>query len=560
MRVLRNLSIRAKLNALVLVTSGAALLLATVALLFNEASAIRDSRVQQLSSLAKILGANSTAALTFDDAAAARELLSSLSLQPPVRFACLYDVKGRAFATYRGRGVAEFSPPPPGPEGHAFVAGNRLDITQDVFQGNERVGTVCLQASLDDLDKQILHQAIVVAAVMSVSLAVALLLSSRLQRMISAPVLGLAEAAQQISATRDYSVRVQKHANDELGTLYDEFNGMLGEIERGQKDLERAHAELEMRVEERTRQLSQANRELSKEIAERQRAEQDLEVAHQQLLDTARRAGMAEVATGVLHNVGNVLNSINVSATLVTDRLRGSRVGDLTRALDLLKRHAEDLGRFFTEDEKGRQLPHFLDLVASRFVQDRQSMLDEMKSLTKNVDHVKTIVAMQQSYAGAAGLVETVALADLAEDALRLNHSSFGKYEITVVRDYGDGCRVRVDKQKLLQILINLLRNAKDALVESEQKDRRLTVRIRPDTANTFIEVADNGVGIAKENLTRIFSHGFTTKKNGHGFGLHSSANAAKELGGALTAQSDGPGTGATFILELPLNLSEVRP
>jgi len=562
-RALKGLSIRAKLNALVLAASGAALLLASFALLLNAAGSIRSSRVQQLSSVAKVLGANSTAALTFDDAAAARELLSSLSLQPAVRFACLYDPKGRVFATYSGKGVADFRPPPLGPEGHAFVAGNCLDITQNIFQGSEKAGTVYLHASMEDLHVQLIRQALVVAAVMIVSLGVAVLLSSWLQRMISAPVLRLAETAQRISATGDYSVRVQKHADDEIGTLYDEFNAMLGQIEGGQQDLRQAHAELEMRVEERTRQLSQTNQELSKEIAERQRVEQNLEVAHQQLLDAARRAGMAEIATGVLHNVGNVLNSINVSATLVADRLRGSKVSELTRALDLMNEHAADLGRFVTEHEKGKQLPGFLDLVASHLVRERQVLLEEVQSLTQNVDHVKTIVAMQQSYASAAGLVETVSLVDLVDDGLRLNLSSFGKYDIEVVRDYAGPCRIQVDKQRLLQILINLLRNAKDALVEGGRKDRRLTVRItggsRPNDKTIRIEVVDNGVGIAKENLTRIFSHGFTTKKDGHGFGLHSSANTAKEMGGTLTAHSDGLGQGAAFTLELPFNPGAAR-
>jgi len=247
-RALKGLSIRAKLNALVLAASGAALLLASFALLLNAAGSIRSSRVQQLSSVAKVLGANSTAALTFDDAAAARELLSSLSLQPAVRFACLYDPKGRVFATYSGKGVADFRPPPLGPEGHAFVAGNCLDITQNIFQGSEKAGTVYLHASMEDLHVQLIRQALVVAAVMIVSLGVAVLLSSWLQRMISAPVLRLAETAQRISATGDYSVRVQKHADDEIGTLYDEFNAMLGQIEGGQQDLRQAHAELEMRV------------------------------------------------------------------------------------------------------------------------------------------------------------------------------------------------------------------------------------------------------------------------------------------------------------------------
>jgi signal transduction histidine kinase len=112
-----------------------------------------------------------------------------------------------------------------------------------------------------------------------------------------------------------------------------------------------------------------------------------------------------------------------------------------------------------------------------------------------------------------------------------------------------------VDRHKVLQILVNLLTNAKYACDESNRPEKRINVWIRKDSSDHVrIGVCDNGVGIAAENLNRVFEHGFTTRKTGHGFGLHSCALAARELGGSLTAQSDGPGKGATFILEIPLN------
>jgi C4-dicarboxylate-specific signal transduction histidine kinase len=552
MRSFKNLSIKAKLNLLVLVSSGAALLLASAVLVFNDARLIGSSKVQQLSALAKVLGANSTAALTFDDPAAARELLSSLNLQPTVQFACLYNAKGQVFAAYQREKQVDFTPPPPRADGHEFAAGNYLDVTQKITHDGEAVGTIYLHASMEDLNDQLLRYAGIVAIVIMVSMGLAITLSSRLQHIISVPILQLAKTAQMVSANRDYSVRVQKYANDELGTLYNEFNDMLGHIERGEKELQQAHAQLKVRVQ----QLSDANLDLTREIAERKRAERELEIAHRQLLDAARRAGMAEVATGVLHNVGNVLNSINVSSTLVADRLRNPRISELTRALDMLNRHAGDLGDFLKEDEKGKQLCDFLKLVTPHLDHERKMMLDEMQSLAKNINHIKTIVSMQQSYAGASGVIETVVLTDLIEDALVLNASSFGKYEIELVRDYAAMPQMQVEKQKVLQILVNLVRNARDALVESGRNDRRLTLRtgIGGDekVKKVRIEVIDNGVGIAGKNLTRIFSHGFTTKKHGHGFGLHSSANTVKELGGNLFAHSDGPGRGAVFTLELP--------
>jgi signal transduction histidine kinase len=171
-----------------------------------------------------------------------------------------------------------------------------------------------------------------------------------------------------------------------------------------------------------------------------------------------------------------------------------------------------------------------------------------------NVDHVKEIVAMQQSYARVAGVIETVPLADLVEDALKIHGGAYARHGIVLERDYEPLPPVSVNKHKVLQILVNLIQNSKYACEETNQPEKRVTIRIRasgPDRAR--IEVTDTGAGIAPENMTRIFSQGFTTRKGGHGFGLHSGALAAKELGGTLAVRSEGPGLGATFILELPL-------
>src|SRR5208337_813142 len=204
-----------------------------------------------------------------------------------------------------------------------------------------------------------------------------------------------------------------------------------------------------------------------REIAERCRAETQLAEVHHQLVDAARRAGMAEIATGVLHNVGNVLNSVNVSATLVADRLRNSKIAELNRALGLMDEHAADLGRFYSEDRRGKQLPGFLHLLADHLGRNRRFMMEELQSLTRHIDHIKTIVAMQQSFTGVAGVIESVALPQLFDDAIKLNSASLTKYNIEVVREYEDLPEIRIDKQRVLQILVNLVTNAKDALVES---------------------------------------------------------------------------------------------
>jgi signal transduction histidine kinase len=563
MRTFTDMPINRKLTLLVLLAGGVTILLSSAALMVNNFYLLRSSKVQELHALASVLGANSTAALTFDDPAAARDVLTSLRLQPAVEFACIYNIQRESFATYANAAAAKQPTPPlPAENGHNVAGFRHVDITQPIVQGGHKVGTIYVRATFQDLFVQLVRSMVVVVVLILFSVGNAVVLSSRLQRSVSKPILELAEAAQKISADRDYSIRVQKQADDEIGTLCDEFNAMLGEIQQRQRQLHEAHGNLEVRVEERTRQLASAVRELRREVADRQRTEDELKKVHQQLIETARQAGMAEIATGVLHNVGNVLNSVNVSATLVSDRLRKLRVGELSRALDILEANAAEIGRFFTEDEKGKQLPGFLRLVTNNLARDRSLLLEEIQSLIKNLDHIKTIVAMQQSYAGVAGIVESVDVAGLMDDALKMVASSLQKYHIEIVREYDELPAVQTQKQKLLQILVNLATNAKDALAACDRSERRLVVRIGMRYAagqdRVAIEVSDNGLGIQQENITKIFSHGFTTKKHGHGFGLHSSANAARELGGSLSAHSDGPGRGASFTVELPFQTCEV--
>jgi C4-dicarboxylate-specific signal transduction histidine kinase len=267
----------------------------------------------------------------------------------------------------------------------------------------------------------------------------------------------------------------------------------------------------------------------------------------------SRQAGMAEVATGVLHNVGNVLNSVNVSANLISQSLEQSQGSSLAKLASLLQSNQANLGQFLTENPKGRRVPEFISALASSLTEERDRLTREIKSLILNVEHIKEIVAMQQSYASLGGVTEDLVVAELVEDALRMNSAAFQRHGVTVKRQFNQVPPVRADKHKILQILINLLRNAKYAMEESGADQKILTLGINLEDKRVKISVADNGIGIAAENLTRIFGHGFTTKRNGHGFGLHSGALAAKEMGGSLCARSQGTGKGATFILDLPL-------
>ncbi|MEO8425841.1 MAG: ATP-binding protein [Verrucomicrobiota bacterium] len=292
---------------------------------------------------------------------------------------------------------------------------------------------------------------------------------------------------------------------------------------------------------------------ISEDITERKRAEAELHKAHQDLLEASRQAGMAEVATGVLHNVGNVLNSVNVSSICVADNLKKSKAGNLSKVVALLAQHETDLGFFITKDPRGKQLPAYLAELAEHLAGEQSAALEELALLQKNIEHIKDIVAMQQSYARISGVTETVQVTDLVEDALRMNASALVRHDVEAIREFEAVPPITVEKQKVVQILVNLIRNAKQACDEASRPDKQLTVRVTNGDGRVHIAIIDNGIGIPAENLTRIFSHGFTTRTDGHGFGLHSGALAAKELGGALNVHSEGAGKGAMFVLELPL-------
>jgi signal transduction histidine kinase len=276
-----------------------------------------------------------------------------------------------------------------------------------------------------------------------------------------------------------------------------------------------------------------------------------------QLSDQSFQAGRAEVATNVLHNVGNILNSINISVSLVAERVKQSKAPGVSRLAALLREQGVRIGEFMKDDERGKRVPEYLATLGEQLASDQRMALEELSSLRENLEHIKETVAMQQKFAKLCGVTEVVAVADLVEDSLRLNAGAFTRHGVALRREFAEVPAITVDRHKVLQILINLIRNAKYACDESGREDKLLILRIENVERGVRISVIDNGVGISPENMARLFNHGFTTRESGHGFGLHSAAIAAQELGGSLRADSQGVGRGATFALELPLAMAD---
>jgi len=313
-----------------------------------------------------------------------------------------------------------------------------------------------------------------------------------------------------------------------------------------QKRLHELELKVEKQVEERNSELVVENEQLRREILHR-------EGLNHELLDASRHAGMAEVATSVLHNVGNILNSVSISTMLMTDWVESSKTRGLAKAVTLLTEHLKDVAYYLVEDDRGRKLPEYLTKVSDQLNGERDKLLTELQGLNTNVKHIKDIVTMQQQLASTFGVVEEVRVKGLVEDAFKLYQNRFLKLSIKVSWDDVGGMKIVADRHKVLQILVNLVKNATEALTEKPgEKIISLTIHRSKDGFVRF-EVYDSGVGIEEKDLANIFSFGYTTKSSGHGFGLHNCANIAREMGGNLKAFSDGPGMGATFVLELPV-------
>ncbi len=300
---------------------------------------------------------------------------------------------------------------------------------------------------------------------------------------------------------------------------------------------------------------------VTRDVTDLKRVEQDLERSQRALLDASRLAGMAEVATGVLHNVGNALTSLVVSVETVRQQVSAHSLAKLPQVVALLRGNLEHLPQFLTEDPKGKLVLDYLDALASRDAEYQKKLLEELGVMSTHVGHIAEIVATQQSYATTVAVTEELAPAEVWEDAIQLNAASIARHGVNIVREFTDSPKIVVQKGKLLQILVNLVQNAKNACAEATPAAvRTVTLRVSPLERGVAFSITDEGVGIAKENLDRIFQQGFTMRKKGHGFGLHSCAVMAQQMGGTLMAQSTGLGHGTTFTLQLPLRPPEGKP
>ena len=498
----------------------------------------RASELSKARSVANNLAQSLESSLLFLDAQSAEKTLQSLRFDQAFVYARVLDAKGDVFATFGSsegftRGV-QYLPESPG-----YLT--RFFMLEEVIGGDgPAVGRVQLVGSSKPMVQSIHQLLFVTLAITALGVFLARLLASRLQLPISHDVSALIDVMTWLQDSEDYKAGLKRletidPSNAELDRLKGQFVRLMDQVQRRDIEIHRMNENLEQKIHQRTAELKNIQK-----------------VA----LESARLAGKAEVSSSILHNVGNVLNSVGISSELMHKHVRSLPIVKFHKSVGLLEEHRGD-SSFMMDQGKGPKLIEFMQQVAGEFNEISERVAKEVSVMGGYVDHIKNIITVQQSFSKSFSSIEEIGLNDLVNDALKLGGDMIDRYGITVHRSVPDES-VMLDKHKVLQILTNLVSNSKHALKDVDQvRDEPLNIWVNVIQEEDQVEfvVRDNGVGIRREDLEKIFSFGFTTKPNGNGYGLHTSVLTAEDLGGSLTAESDGPGMGATFRLIVPTGL-----
>ncbi|MDZ7720679.1 MAG: two-component regulator propeller domain-containing protein [Balneolaceae bacterium] len=312
-------------------------------------------------------------------------------------------------------------------------------------------------------------------------------------------------------------------------------------------------------IRERNRQLAQLVAERTEELKEKNQdletTLEELETTKDELIEKAHKAGMADIATGVLHNVGNVLTSVNTSASLIEETARQSKLEGLIQANLLLRKNIDNIDEFIANNPKGKNLLRYYLKLEDPLKKERQKMIRQSERLNEKIELINEIIAAQQNYASTGIHAEQVLLDEIIDNAISLQAGSIERHNLDIVKDLQASNPVFIQRSKLIHVLINILKNAKEAMAGMDPEEKKIVIKTWQEDDRVYLSISDTGPGIKNEHLGKIFTQGFTTKKNGHGFGLHSSANYLNEMGGSIKVHQNGKDKGATFTLNLPSSL-----
>ncbi len=451
-------------------------------------------------SLAQVMSTALGPAVEFDDPDNASSILQWLTATHDARFGLVRTAEGKMLAVWRPDAV---------PANHTWASTATVHIDGDTLLVTLPIATtggmLDLGFSLEHLRQERDQMRHTVGLTVLLVVAIGVLATMVLATYLLRPVRALTKTALRISRGEGPPELPTVEGADELMQLADSLRAML----------ERLH-----------------------------------ESSQQELLAASRQAGMAEVATGVLHNVGNVLTAVNVTLELMRERLESHPHDRIRRLAELLD---ASVAAGSVDVEKVQHAIKYLQVLHETFEKAREKVRTDFFTLANHVDHVKRVVSMQNAYARIRSTAEPTRIDEVISEAIEISCPPHrrGEIKLEVSVDESLAGAVMADRHRILQILVNLVSNARDA-VQAHGGAQRIAIAVERQDQRMQIRVSDSGVGIAPDLAAKIFGAGVTSKANGHGYGLHSSAFAARQMHGSLDCSSPGAGKGATFTLTIP--------